>query len=84
MKAYQKKKKEIYASLESIWKAVRQVQNQTSRQSYLLNILRSDECYITDPEKKIEELKNVLLPVLYSAELLNLVNFEHPNDLAIP
>lgn len=46
-KAYRKSREEACASPESMWKAVRQAQNRTSRQPYLSNIQRSDGSYVT-------------------------------------
>ena len=83
MKVYRKSREETYASLESMWKAIRHAQNRASRQTCLPNIQRLDGSYITEP-KKIEELKKVLLPSPHSADLSNLADFEYPNDLPLP
>ena len=82
-KAYRKSREEACASPESMWKAIKHVQNRTSRQPCLPNIQRSDGSYITEPKEKIEELKKVLLPAPHSADVSDLANFEYPNDLPL-
>ncbi len=83
-KAYRKSREEAFDSPESMWKAVKYAQNETSRQHCLPNIQRSDGSHVTEPKEKIEELKKVLLPAADSADLSDLANFEFPNDLPLP
>ena len=82
--AYCKSKEEAYASLKNMWKAVKYTQNQTPKQPCVLNIQKSDEGYATEPRKKIEELKKVLLSVPHSADLSHILHFQYPNDLLMP
>lgn len=83
-KAYCKSRELVCISFKNMWKTVKHAQHWTVRQPCLLNIQRLDESYITKLIKKIEKLKNILLPALYSANLLDFVGFEYQNNLPLP
>ena len=75
MKVYRKSRKEACASLDSIWKTVRQTKNRAFKQPYLPNIQKSDGYSATEPQEKIEELKKVLMPTSHAADFSDLTNF---------